>query len=152
MTHTDNNEAAIRGLVDIFVEGWNAADGTKLASAFRADADFTAITGLHAHGRDVIARGHDEILSTIYRGTRNAGEVESILFLRPDVAVVNVKFTVRGEDESPAFGIPYTSAGIIATKEHGAWAIAVFRNMVPFARPMAGPVEQEFSGAKTAEA
>lgn len=149
MTHTDNNEAAIRGLIDTFVEGWNAADGTTLASAFTADADFTAITGLHARGRDVIARGHDEIFSTIYRGTRNSGKVESIHYLRPDVALVDLKFTLRTEDGSLAFGIPYSSAGLIATRDNGVWAIAVFRNMIPFVRP-AGPVEQGISSARTA--
>jgi uncharacterized protein (TIGR02246 family) len=57
MTHPDNNEIAIRGLIDTFVEGWNAADGAALARAFTPDADFTAITGLRARGRDLIAPG-----------------------------------------------------------------------------------------------
>ena len=130
-------------MIETFVAGWNAADGTKLASVFTPDSDFTAITGLHARGRDLIARGHDEILSTIYRGTKNSATVESIHFLRPDVAVADVKFMLRKADGSLAFGIPHTSAGVIATKDDGVWAIAVFRNMVPFARPVAGPVEQQ---------
>jgi hypothetical protein len=29
------------------------------------------------------------------------------------------------------------------TKEDDAWSIAVFRNMVPFGRPTAGPLERE---------
>jgi hypothetical protein len=37
----------------------------------------------------------------------------------------------------------YTTAGLIATKESGRWEIAVFRNMVPFARPVAGPLDRE---------
>jgi uncharacterized protein (TIGR02246 family) len=150
MTQTDSNEAAFRGLIDTFLAGWNAADATKLASVFTADADFTAITGLHARGRDLIARGHSEILSTIYRGTKNSAEIESIHYLRPDVALLDVKFILRREDGSMAFGIPFTSAGVVATKDNGVWGIAVFRNMVPFARPVAGPVEREVDSAKTA--
>ncbi len=150
MTHPDGSEDTIRGLIDTFVAGWNSADGTKLASAFASNADFTAITGLRARGRDNIARGHDEIFSTIYRGTKLAATVESIDFLRPDVAVLDTKFVLRKDDGSTAFGIPYTSAGIIATQNDGIWSIAVFRNMVPFARPVAGPVEREFTQENTA--
>jgi uncharacterized protein (TIGR02246 family) len=150
MTHTNSNETAIRGLIETFVAGWNAADGAALASAFAPDAAFTAITGLRARGRDLIERGHNEILSTIYRGTKNSAQVESIHFLRPDVAVLDVRFTLRKEDGSLAFGIPCTSAGIVAAKDDGVWAIAVFRNMVPFARPAAGPLDAELTHSKTA--
>jgi uncharacterized protein (TIGR02246 family) len=150
MICTDENETAIKKLIDIFVTGWNASDGEKLASAFTEDTDFTAITGLRARGRDLIARGHNEILSSVYRGTTNSGTVESIYYLRPDVAVLDVKFTLRTPDGNPAFGIPYSSAGIIATQDDSVWRIAVFRNMVPFARKMPGPLEQQLTGASRA--
>ena len=150
MSNANNSEAAIRGLVDAFVAGWNAADGAALASVFTPDADFTAITGLRARGRDLIARGHSEILSTIYRGTKNSAKIESLHFLRPDVAVLDVKFTLRMADGSLAFGVPYSSAGIIATQDNGVWGIAVFRNMIPFARPVAGPLDQKLTPGKTA--
>jgi uncharacterized protein (TIGR02246 family) len=59
------DELAIEGLVQTFVDGWNAADGAACARPFAADADFTAITGLKVKGREGIAKGHDEILSTL---------------------------------------------------------------------------------------
>jgi|SRR5579872_1935165 len=150
MTATDANEIAIRGLIDTFVDGWNAADGEKLAAAFTEDANFTAITGLHARGRTLIARGHNEILSTVYRGTRNSGSIQSIHYLRPDVAVVDARFTLRHPDGALVFGIPFSSAGIIATNDDGVWRIAVFRNMVPFARQEPGPLEQQLTAASRA--
>ena len=150
MMTIDSNETEIRGLIDTFVAGWNAASGSHIASAFTEDADFTAITGLHARGRDLIARGHDEILSTIYRGTSLAGEVEDIYFLKTDVALVNAKFFLRKQGDSFFPGVAHTSCGITAVKNDGKWYIAAFRNMVPFGRPMAGPVEAEMSGVKTA--
>ncbi len=145
-----SDDAALRALIDAFVEGWNRADGPSCARPFAADADFTAINGLHAVGRDLIARGHDEILSTIFRGTKLASTVESIRFLRPDVALLNVSFALRKEDGSPVFGIESTSCGVVATKDQGAWSISVFRNMVPFARPVAGPLEREIMVQKSA--
>ena len=139
------DEMAIEGLVQTFVDGWNAGDGTALARAFALDADFTAITGLKAKGRDVIAKGHNEILSTIYRGTVNSAKIETIRFLRIDVAVADVTFRFSG-DMRP-FGLQQTSCGIVCTKENGTWSIEVFRNMVPFGRPIAGPVEQELAAS-----
>ena len=138
-----HDEKAIRTLIDTFVAGWNAGDGALLASTFSENADFTAITGLHGRGREVIAKGHDEILSTIYRGTSLASEVEMIDFLRPDVALVNVKFFLRKNGHSFFPGVSHTSCGILALRTDGAWQLAAFRNMVPFERPVAGPVERE---------
>ncbi|HUI56064.1 MAG TPA: hypothetical protein VLY04_13905 [Bryobacteraceae bacterium] len=45
--------------------------------------------------------------------------------------------------EPPLPGVTYTSAGAVVVKEHGEWSIAVFRNMVPFERPTAGPLDRE---------
>lgn len=147
---TGANERSLRGLIETFVAGWNAADGATLAGAFSEDADFTAITGLHARGRNFIARGHDEILSGIYRDTTLEATVDSIHYLRSDVALLDVKFILRKDGLSFFPGITHTSAGIVATQEDGAWHIAVFRNMVPFTRPIAGPVERELMQATPA--
>lgn len=138
---TISDESAIRSLVDQFVAGWNGADGAACGKPFAENADFTAVTGLRARGRQVIARGHAEILATVFRGTRLSATVNSIEFLRPDVAVVDATFHLipAGQTWLPK----YTSCGIVATNETGVWTIAVFRNMVPFDRPMAGPLDRE---------
>jgi uncharacterized protein (TIGR02246 family) len=149
---TARDEADLSGLVTTFVEGWNAGSGDTLARAFATDADFTNVMGLHAHGRDVIARGHDEILATVFRGTRLAATVDQIRYLRPDVAVVDATLTLRGADGEPVAMLPagHSSAGFVATRESGSWAIAVFRNMIPFVRPAAGAVERSLEAGRAA--
>ena len=144
---TARDQAELSGLVDTFVQGWNAGSGERLAAAFAPDADFTNVMGLRAHGRAVIAGGHDEILATVFRGTRIDATVDQIRGLRPDVAVVDVTLTLRGADGQPVAMLPggYSSAGFVATRESGTWAIAAFRNMIPFARPAAGPVERSLA-------
>jgi uncharacterized protein (TIGR02246 family) len=139
MTKT-RDEQAIHELVAAFIEGWNAGDGSACARPFAEDADFTAVTGARCKGRDLIARGHTEILSTVFRGTRNSGIVNDITFLRPDVAAVDVTFRLD------------PTCGMVATKENGVWSIAVFRNMVPFVRPVAGPLDQEILNASRSAA
>lgn len=144
MSGTDD-EQEIRGLVDAFVEGWNAQDGYACARPFAEKADFTAVTGLRIQGRDLIARGHAEILSTVFHGTRMSATVNDIVFLRPDVAVADVTFRLQPAPDKP--WLPKgSSCGVVATKDAGVWSIAVFRNMVPFDRPMAGPLERELMG------
>src|SRR5262245_54777068 len=150
MTQPSTATADVTRLLETLALGWNAASGETYASVFAADADFINILGMHARGRDLIARGHDEILSTVFRGTRMTAAVDSVRFLRPDVAVVEATLSLQKADGQPfTFGdpsrppTPHTKAGYVATKEGETWSIAVFRNMVPFARPAAGPIERE---------
>ena len=105
MTPTQD-ELAVRTLVDGLVAGWNAQDGTAFARQFAADADFTNVMGLHAKGRDVIARGHDEIFATLFKGTTLTATVEQIRFLRPDVAVASVVLALRQKDGTPWGAFP----------------------------------------------
>ena|SRR5215469_7123200 len=150
MTQTQD-EQAIRGLVASFVDGWNAADGEACARGFAPDADFTAVTGARARGRDLIARGHAEILSTVFHGTVLTATVNDIAFLRPDVAAADVTFRITPMPDRPWLP-PYSSCGLVATKERGSWSIALFRNLVPFGRPTAGPLDRELSDASRAAA
>ena len=136
MSNADDG-AAIANLVDAFVAGWNAGDGQACAVPFADDADFTAITGLRAQGRDLIGRGHAEILTPIYRGSAH---VNSFKFLRPDVAAADM--TLRFVKGQP-FALEQTWRGLVATKEGDTCSIAVFRDMVPFERQAAGPLERE---------
>jgi uncharacterized protein (TIGR02246 family) len=138
----EKDECEIRALMETFRDGWNAGDGDACARPFRSNADFTAVNGTRVRSKDEIGRGHSEILSTIFRGTRMSCTVNSIEFLRPDVAVVDVTLRLTPPNES-SWMPKFTSCGIIASKDEGRWAISVFRNMVPFERPIAGPLDRE---------
>jgi uncharacterized protein (TIGR02246 family) len=142
-----SDEQQIAALVDSFVAGWNAGSGSDCARPFAEDADFIAVNGINAKGRDVIGRGHAEILSTIFKGTQMEAKIHCIRFLRLDVAVADVTFRLRHDGEKT--WIPArTSCGLVATNEEGEWSIAVFRNMVPFERPVAGSVDRSLLDAR----
>jgi uncharacterized protein (TIGR02246 family) len=143
------DQQAIRGLVASFVDGWNAGDGEACARPFAPNADFTAVTGARARGRALIARGHAEILSTVFRGTVMTATVNDIAFLRPDIATADVTFRIAPIPEKPWLP-PYTSCGLVATREHGSWSIAVFRNLVPHGRPAGGALDRELTQASRA--
>jgi uncharacterized protein (TIGR02246 family) len=135
----DKDARAVEALIGRFAEGWNAADAVVLASVFAEDADFTAVNGLCIHGRDLIRDGHDELFRTIFRGVRLAARPLSVRFLSPGIAVVEAEFSYPGGMILP--GVIRALAQYVAVRSGAAWEIAVFRNMVPFERPVAGPVE-----------
>jgi len=148
-----SDEREIRGLIEAFAEGWNGQDGLACARPFAEDADFINIMGLKARGREVIGRGHEEILATVFRGTKLNYAIESIRFVRPDVAVGDATLRLHYADGAP-FPMRASSAGFVAGKQRGQWSIVVFRNMIPFERPAAGPMEralaeQNDSGRRT---
>jgi uncharacterized protein (TIGR02246 family) len=143
-----SDEAAVRTLLDQFIEGWNEGSGARLARPFAPDAEFINIMGLRVRGRDLIARGHDELFETVFFGTRLAGGVENVRFLRPDVAYADGVLMLQNSDGSPHNMIERALPAFIAVKKDGAWSIAIFRNMIPFERPPAGPLERSLGARK----
>ena len=133
-------ERAAADLIGSFVEGWNAADGAKLARAFAEDADFTAVNGLRVQGRELIGEGHDELFRTLFRGVTLAARVLSVRVVAPDVAVVEAELSYPDKHVLP--GVTRALAQYVAKRSGDRWEILVFRNMIPFERPVAGPVEQ----------
>jgi uncharacterized protein (TIGR02246 family) len=146
---TDELESGPARLLDGFTAGWNAASGTELARVFAPDADFTNIMGLRARGRDVIGRGHDELLATLFRDTRLSAAVDYVRLLRADVAVVEAALTLEREDGQPFQGPVRSRVKYVAVKDEGSWSIVSFTNMIPFERPAAGRVERELAIGQT---
>jgi len=122
-----SDETAIRNIVEQVQDGWNAHDGKAFAARFSTDADYVVFNGMRAKGRGEIEKGHTAIFSTIYKDSRNVGTVQSVRFLRPDVAVVhvewNLEFTMGGEVKKAR-----AMNTMIMTKERGEWSIAAFQN------------------------
>jgi hypothetical protein len=82
--------------------------------------------------------------------SHDVGEISiCVRFLGSDVAVLDATFTLTHLDgrlfEMGPAG--HSKAELVATKEQGRWSIAVFRNMIPFVRPLAGPLERSIANA-----
>jgi uncharacterized protein (TIGR02246 family) len=121
------DEAAIRQIVQQLQDGWNAHDGKAFAAPFAADADYVVINGMKIKGKEEIEQGHTGIFTTIYKDSHNAGAVKGIRFLRPDIAVVHVEWTLEvrtGDKVEKARAI----CSMTMTKAGGKWVIAAFQN------------------------
>lgn len=121
------DETAVRQIVQEVQDGWNAHDGKAFAARFAADADYVIVNGTKIKGKEVIEKGHAQIFSTIYKESHNVATIQSVRFLRPDVAVVhvewNLEFTMGGEKKKAR-----AMNTMVMTKEAGKWSIAAFHN------------------------
>ena len=86
---------AITAIVSDMEAAWNSGDGQKFGAPFAADADFVTIRAEHFRGREAISSGHAAIFRTIYAGSVNQFTIESLRFLRPDVALVHVDAVLK---------------------------------------------------------
>lgn len=121
------DEAAIRQIVKQVEDGWNAHDGKAFSAPFATDADYVVVNGMKLKGREAIEAGHTQIFTTIYKESHNAGTVQGVRFLRPDVAIVhvewNLEFKVGGETRKGR-----AMNTMVMTKDGGKWNIAAFHN------------------------
>jgi len=68
-------ERIVSDVVSDLVKAWNAADGPAFGRHFAEDADFVNIRGEHFQTREAIAKGHQGIFDTIYKGSVRRGYV-----------------------------------------------------------------------------
>ncbi len=123
----DQDETAVRQIVQQVQDGWNANDGKAFAAPFNADADYVVVNGMYISGRDAIEKGHIGIFTTIYKGSRNIATIKSVRFLRKDVAVAhiewNLEFNAGGKTQKG-----HALNTMVMTKDKGKWGIAAFQN------------------------
>ena len=120
------DETAIKKIVVTLENGWNAGNGKAFAAPFAEDADYVIVNGIRIKGRTAIAEGHQGIFDTIYENSRLALAVESLRFLREDVAVVHVRSNLKLKDEAMREG--HARSTWVMTRDKGAWSIAAFHN------------------------
>ena len=124
------DEAAIERLFETMADAWARADGVAFASVFAEDADFTNITAQSLRGREAIARHHNQIFATVYRGTAMHTVESRVKLIHPDVATVERLSGVR-----MASGERRAHMLAVVLRKAGAWEIQALHNMLPFTPP-----------------
>lgn len=88
---TAADEATLRSLPHAMIAAWNRGDATAFAAPFAEDATFIAFEGTELAGRHAIVAFHQPLFDSQLKGTRLEGEVRSVRFLGPDVAVLHAR-------------------------------------------------------------
>ncbi|MCW2501987.1 MAG: hypothetical protein JWO79_271 [Actinomycetia bacterium] len=122
------DEEQIHALWRQMEDGWSGGSGPRFAAPFAEDADFVTVRGEATRGRGEIADRHGALFDTAYAGSALAARVESIRYLRPDLALVHATSTVTPPGGRPPMT---THAQAVAERRAGGWQIVAFHNMVP---------------------
>lgn len=131
-----SDEAAIRKIIQDEVTAWNRGDAVAYGEHFAKDGTFTNILGVFYQGRDIFVKEHAQIFKTIFLGTRLQQDINSLRFVDPEVAVVEVLTAVSGMKKIPVRADNYDSKGRLRTrllqvieKKNGKWEIVAYHNV-----------------------
>ena len=130
LAQTAHDEQLIRNTVKTLQTGWNASSGETFASSFTDSHDFIVWNGYYFKGQDIKtnAMGHDQIFSTMYKGTQLYYTVDKIRFIKEDIALVHVFGAVVKITESRPKD-PQVLISMVMEKKNGDWKISSFHNL-----------------------
>jgi uncharacterized protein (TIGR02246 family) len=120
------DEAAIRAVVQKYVDARDAKDPKAIEALFTADADQLVSDGTWRRGRDELVLGMLE--SSRKNPAKRSIRVELVRLLTPDVALADGRYTQKGQ-----VGGKDREMWTTITLKRGpdGWRIAAIRNMLP---------------------
>jgi uncharacterized protein (TIGR02246 family) len=120
------DEAAVRAVIQAFLDTREKNDAAGLAALLTADVDQRQTSGNMRSGRDAVVQGS---LSTQQStgGTRTI-TVDSLRFVGSDVAIADGRYDSIGRSDGTDQRM---LTSMVLRREGGAWKIAAIRNMLP---------------------
>ena len=120
------DDAAIRAIVQRYVDAREHRDPKAVESLFTVDADQLVSSGEWRKGRDAVVTG--TMASSQRTGGTRTITVESIRMIVPDVAVVDGRYDLAGLAGGQTRRMWTT---LIVKRTPDGWRIAGIRNMLP---------------------
>jgi uncharacterized protein (TIGR02246 family) len=122
------DEAAVRAVVDRYVEARERRDEAAIARLFTADADQYNTAGEWRRGREAVVRG------TLDSSRRNSGTrritLRAVRFPASDVALADGDYEIGG---GPGGATRRMWTTFVLTRVENGWRIAAIRNSLPTA-------------------
>ncbi len=91
------DSAAVAALLRDWEGAWNAHDMTRFAALFTEDANMVTVGAGHLVGRRAIEADHAPKHVTRFRESVLRNEPPSVRFLTPDIALVHLRWAMRGD-------------------------------------------------------
>lgn len=120
------DETAIRELIAQYLDIRAQNDEQALLAILTADADQLTTSGILRTGRNGVSRG--SLASSRNNSGNRSISVDSIRFIKPDVAIVNGRYNILERDNAP--DSHYLTTFVVLV-EDGRWKISAIRNMQP---------------------
>jgi len=121
------DRAEILQMLTRWEEAWNTHDMNALASLFREDAVWVLWTGEVWTGRARFEAGMNEVHKTVYRNSIQREQLEELVFIGPDAAVVRFQSTLTGDARYPDRSVRSRKM-LVLTKSEGQWRIGWGQN------------------------
>ncbi len=119
-------EAAIRDVVQKYVDARDAKDAHAIEALFTNDADQLVSTGEWRKGRDAVVRG--TLASSQSSGGKRTITVESVRLIASGVAIADGRYEITGTTGGENRKMWTT---LVVTRGQDGWRIAAIRNMLP---------------------
>lgn len=134
-----NEVKTVNEIASRFVNAWNKHDMAALAGLFAENADFVNVVGTWWKSREEIQKAHEFSHSTMFKESRLTGEATSTRFIRPDVAVMHMKWELEGMKSPDGKPVPRRQGILVfvASRESGDWKVQAAQNtdFIPEAQP-----------------
>lgn len=120
------DEAAIRAVVQAFLDTREANDPAALGALLTPDVDQQQTSGNTRRGREAVVTG--SLATQQSTGGRRTIAIDSLRFVTPDVAIADGRYDSVGRADGTDQRM---LTSMVLRREGGAWKIAAIRNMLP---------------------
>ena len=134
MTTTDVDKTELEAILKRQSAAWEAGDAIAFAADVQDGVLFTNVVGMFSIGRAPFVAQHENIFSTIYKGSKMEQEIVAITLIRPDVAIVDTLTRLVDAPHHPP-GIELIDGAIrtrleqVIVKDRKDWKVASFHNV-----------------------
>lgn len=125
------DETKIRALQQHQAAAWNAHNIDATAELFTPDADVVNVLGWHWRSRAELKQKLGHAFNSVFARSRMTIGTVSVEFLKPDIAVAHVRWTMEGALSPTGSASNIPEQGIqtqVLVKRGGRWRIAHFQN------------------------
>jgi uncharacterized protein (TIGR02246 family) len=120
------DEAAIRAVIQAFLDTREKNDAAGLAALLTPDVDQRQTSGNVRSGRDAVVSGSLQTQQST--GGRRTITVDSLRFVGPDVAIADGRYDSLGRSDGTDQRM---LTSMVLRRDGAAWKIAAIRNMLP---------------------
>ncbi|MBF6298060.1 SgcJ/EcaC family oxidoreductase [Nocardia amamiensis] len=142
---TATDAAQIRALFQDLMRAWTANDAAAYAALFTEDSDYVSYDGTRAIGRAEHQRNHDKLFRGVLAGSALVGDVESIRFVTPDVAILHGTASVLMPWRSRLPKRRLSRQTLVLVCTPGGWRVSAIHN--GRVRPVTVPEPDSFPAA-----
>ena len=132
-----SDEEMLQARVDEFAAAWAGGNAEAIGALFAQEGDTVDPVGTSFHGRAAIVGRYKELLGTMYQGSTISITTTSTRFPRPDVAILDGAYEIRGMKSAEGAETPPVKGLFtnISVKQDGAWFLHCSRPMIPVKAP-----------------